>query len=454
MVKIMELKKYKDNNYKRKSYVILVIGFLLLSVSSYLFYKSYALYEEKKDFDVINGTVEDPGDIYFAYYIDGVISRNMPLQNTGYTLDETKSNCNNGVVPTWDNAGWKFIGDYHNYSATDNTRTKCTLYFNKTAKTVKTALGNIEVNSYTPDFTKSACDDETCESHEKGIFETTDTDGKPTYYYRGAVENNYLKFAGFYWRIIRINSNGSIRMIYDGTSAHVNGESSADRQYGTGRFNLAYDNNMYVGYMYTSGEAHGTGTSSTIKTNADKFYTDKLSSYASKLDTNAGFCGDRSDLNNQSGVGTGTVITYNKGYIRVVESAPTLTFEDASDYYTVASASGGNKKLSYPIGLITADEVMFAGHAGGVFDGSYNHMKTNNGSYLETGNTFWTMTPAGGYNSFINTYWGARVFSIGRSGYIDDDNANVIRGLRPVINIKSDVTITGTGTKTDSYIVN
>ena len=104
MVKIMELKKYKDNNYKRKSYVILVIGFLLLSISSYLFYKSYAFYEERKNFDVINGIVEDPGDIYFAYYIDGVISRNIPVQNTGYTLDETKSNCNNGVVPIWDNA--------------------------------------------------------------------------------------------------------------------------------------------------------------------------------------------------------------------------------------------------------------------------------------------------------------------------------------------------------------
>ena len=56
------------------------------------------------------------------------------------------------------------------------------------------------------------------------IYETTDTDGKPTYYYRGSVENNYVKFAGYFWRIIRINSNGSIRMIYDGTSAHQNGE--------------------------------------------------------------------------------------------------------------------------------------------------------------------------------------------------------------------------------------
>ena len=433
---------------------MITVTFMIGIITGYvIFYQSYAFYEENKNFDVINGSVEDPGDIYFAYYIDGAISRNMPLQNTGYTLDKTKSNCNNGVVPTWDNAGWKFIGDYHNYGATTNTRTKCTLYFNKTAKTVKTALGNIEVNSYTPDFTKSACDNSECESHEKGIYETTDTDGNPTYYYRGSVENNYVKFAGFYWQIIRINSNGSIRMIYDGTSAHANGESSADRQYGTSKFNPNYNNNMYVGYMYTEGEAHGTGTSSTIKTNADKFYTDKLSSYASKLDTNAGFCGDRSNLNNQSGVGTGKVITYNKGYLRVVESAPTLTCENASDYYTVASASSGNKKLSYPVGLITADEVMFAGHAGGVFDGTYNHMKINNGSYLVTGNAFWTMTPAGGYNPFGGPSLYAPVFAVNGSGLIVDDYVGDTIGLRPVVNLKSNVTITGSGTMTDPYVV-
>ncbi len=452
VVKKMKLEKFKMKNPKKIAIIVFV--FMIGIITGYvIFYQSYAFYEENKNFDVINGAVEDPGDIYFAYYVDGVISRNMPLQNTGYTLDKTKSNCNNGVVPTWDNAGWKFIGDYHNYSATTNTRTKCTLYFNKTTKTVKTALGNIEVNSYTPDFTKSACDDSTCESHEKGIFETKDNDGNPTYYYRGSVENNYVKFAGFYWRIVRINSNGSIRMIYDGTSAHANGESSTDRQYGTSQFNTSDGNNMYVGYMYTSGEAHGTGTSSAIKTNVDKFYNDKLSSYASKLDTNAGFCGDRSNLNQQSGVGTGTVITYNKGYLRVVESAPTLTCENDSDYYTMASASGGNKKLSYPIGLITADEVMFAGHAGGVFDGMYNHMKSNNGSYLITGNWFWTMTPAGGYNPFYETGWRAPVFYIYGNGVIDDAYVRGVGGLRPVINIRSDVTITGSGTMTDPYVV-
>ena len=449
----MKLAKFKMKNPKKIAIITFV--FLIGIITCYvIFYQSYAFYEGRKNFDVINGIVEDSGDTYFAYYVDGVISRNMPLQNTGYTLDEIKSNCNNNASVKWDNASWEAKVNHKNYSATANTRTKCTLYFNKTAKTVKTALGNIEVNSYAPDFTKSACDDSSCESHEKGIYETTDTDGNPTYYYRGSVENNYVKFAGYYWRIIRINSNGSIRMIYDGTSVHNNGESSTDRQYGTSQFNPNYNNNMYVGYMYTSGEAHGTGTSSTIKTNVDKFYTDKLSSYASKLDTNAGFCGDRSNLNKQSGVGTGTVITYNKGYLRVEESAPTLACENASDYYTVTSASSGNKKLDYPIGLITVDETMLAGHAGGVFDGEYSHQKSNNGSYLISENVFWTMTPAGFYNPFGYLDTTTFVFTMSFTGKIVDRSPGVEIGLRPVINLKSNVTINGTGTMTDPYVVN
>ena len=96
---------------------------------------------------------------------------------------------------------------------------------------------------------------------------------------------------------------------------------------------------------------------------------------------------------------------------------------------------------------------MLAGHAGGVFDGAYNHMKTNNGSYLVTGNTFWTMTPAGGYNPFGTADWDADVFNVGGSGTFDGNYTGVILGLRPVINIRSDVTITGSGTMTNPYVV-
>ena len=90
-----------------------------------------------------------------------------------------------------------------------------------------------------------------------------------SYYYRGNVTNNYVKFADKYWRIIRINGDGTVRVIYDGTSAHTNGESSTDRQIGTSAFNyywkkdnvqettnsVVYGDNAGVGYMYGNRDA-------------------------------------------------------------------------------------------------------------------------------------------------------------------------------------------------------
>ncbi len=447
----LKLQKFKENNSKRKVIVTSIIISVLLLSGVYL-YSSFAVFSEEKNFNVINGTVSDPGDIYFAYYVDGEITRSMPRQNTGYTLNTEKSACTNGVIPSWDNAGWKFIGDYHNYNATDYTRTRCNLYFEKTSKVVSTALGNIDVNTYTPDFSKSACDDENCESHEKGIYETQDDDGT-SYYFRGSVENNYVKFAGYYWRIIRINGNGSIRMIYDGTSAHDNGAVSEDREYGTSQFNPNYNNNMYVGYMYTNGNVHGNGTSSTSKTANDNFYTSKLVSYSSYFDTSSGFCGDRSTLNNQSGVGTGTVSTYYKGYLRVSTSTPSLKCENTSDYYTVSSASGGNKALTYPVGLITADEVLLAGHGGGLFDGDYTYKKTILDSFLTIGDNYWTMTPVGYYNPYgANTWIFAFEFYVFKTGFLDDRDTTIARGLRPVINLKNTLKFTGAGTKNNPYV--
>ncbi len=445
----MKLEKFKEKDNKKRFIVIFTVCCILL-LAGVLLYNSFAVFTEEKEFNVINGQYQDPGDIYFAYYVDGEITRDMPAQGSGYQLDEEQSNCTNGVVPTWDYTTWSFVGNYSNYNALDYTRTKCNLYFVK-IKTVNTVLGDLEVYTYTPDFTKSACDDAACESHEKGIFETTDEDGV-SYYYRGSVENNYVSFAGYYWRIIRINGDGSIRMIYDGTVAHPNGESSTDRQAGTSQFNQTYTDNMYVGYMYTSGDAHGLSTSSIIKQANDNFYTSNLASYTNYIDTDAGFCGDRSVLNLQNGVGTGTVTTYNKGYLRVSTSAPSLICENASDLYTVSSSSKGNKALTYPIGLITADEVMLSGSNGGVFDGSYNYQKPTSNSYITTGNNFWTMTPAGGYYPFGGTLWGAYMFFVGVSGSIDDDGASAPYGLRPVINIRSDVRVSGDGTMASPYI--
>ena len=82
-----------------------------------------------------------------------------------------------------------------------------------------------------------------------GLYSANDN-GNTTYYYRGSVGGNYVKFAGKYWRIIRVNGDGSVRMIYDGTSAHANGEASSNRQVTTKAFNSYINDNAYVGYMY------------------------------------------------------------------------------------------------------------------------------------------------------------------------------------------------------------
>lgn len=243
-------------------------------------------------------------------------------------------------------------------------------------------------------------------------------------------------------------------MIYDGTTVHDNGESSTDREYGTSQFNEKEDNNAYLGYMYTLGEAHGLGNSSKIKTMNDQFYADKLSNYSSKLDTTVGFCGDRSAINLQSGVGTNKVITYMGGYLRVEQSTPSLICENESDYYTISNASKGNKALTYSIGLISSDEMLLAGSAGGIFDGKNVYVKPSKNGYLTIGNLFWTMTPAGYYNPYGFGYLLACMFNGTISGSYDDNGLHYALGLRPVINIRSDVTITGSGAKKDPYLVN
>ena len=132
------------------------------------------------------------------------------------------------------------------------------------------------------------------------ICSATDAYGT-SYYYRGNVTNNYVKFADKYWRIIRINGDGTVRVIYDGTSAHTNGESSTDRQIGTSAFNYywkkdnvqettnssVYADNAGVGYMYGNRDAIVEPTeysSSTSFTNTNTYYIAKEYNYDAATD--------------------------------------------------------------------------------------------------------------------------------------------------------------------------
>ena len=298
------------------------------------------------------------------------------------------------------------------------------------------ALG-LTVSSGTPNFTKTSIDDKT-----NGIYSAEDDLGT-SYYFRGNVTNNYVKFANKYWRIIRINGDGTIRMIYAGTSAHANGynDSSAnDMSIGTSVFNSSRDDNTFVGYMYgtkgatTYANTHSNTTNSTIKTKLDSWYdTNIVNTGNEKYIADAIYCNDRSV---SSGTGIGTTDTTYAAKTRMSNGQPTLKCANNNDKFT-KSTTIGNGKLTKMIGLITSDEVMYAGGTS----------SNNKEYYLYSGSLYWTMAPSSYAPGFAH---------VGIVSYIGDLSDYIVlnaRAVRPVVSLKSDAISGGSGTAASPFLV-
>ena len=295
----------------------------------------------------------------------------------------------------------------------------------------------LTASSGTPDFSKTSCSSG-CDESTVGIYESQDDLGT-TYYFRGDVENNYVYFANYYWRIIRINGDGGIRMIYDGTTPHDNGESSTDRIIGNSTFNSGVDSNAYVGYKYgnisgtTYEETHANTSNSTIKQVIDAWYKTNISDkgFSSYL-VDSIYCNDRSLY---SGTGIGT--EQRTRFSAVARSSnPTFYCKQNNDRFTV-NTSKGNGSLQYPVGLITFDELVYAG-AG---DGS---SKVNSNLYLSLESGYYAMTPyMFHYSLGITMYWFSNYISIAPVSYS--------KGVRPVITLNGNTTLQGTGTKNDPF---
>lgn len=305
------------------------------------------------------------------------------------------------------------------------------------AKVTLTSL-NLSPSSGTPNFTKTSIDDKT-----NGIYSAKDDLGT-SYYFRGNVTNNYVKFANKYWRIIRINGDGTIRMIYAGTSAHANGyndSSAKDMSIGTSAFNSSYNDNTYVGYMYgtegatTYANTHSNKTNSAIKTKLDSWYdTNIVNTGNEKYIADAIYCNDRSV---SSGTGIGTTDTTYAAQTRRNNGTPTLKCANNSDKFT-KSTTIGNGKLTKMIGLITSDEVIYAGGKSGTNNQEY---------YLYSGAWYWTMAPYS-YASGL-----ADVTGVGRSGGLSDGIVHGTNAVRPVVSLKSDAISGGSGTAASPFLV-
>ena len=325
-----------------------------------------------------------------------------------------------------------------------------------------TILAKNTVNETTPNFASTATTNE-------GLFKADDdytaSTGMKSYYYRGAVDNNWVKFGkegdkDIYWRIIRINGDGSIRMIYSGTTAPT--ESTKVVMTGTGtqitvdntntfKFNSSYNNPSYVGYMFTEGQQHGNGTPSTIKTAIDNWYK------TTTLETDAAtkalvsqdqiFCNDRSATTSSSGTpgeisGSMSASTsyYYGAYVRLnTNKSPKLTCTTASDKFTV-NTGNGNGALDYPVGLITADEVAMAG---GVWNTS------NSSYYLYTNQYYWSGSP----DYFRSGTADAIEFTVNSSGTLSHLIVNDNVGARPVVSLSSKAKLSGSGIYSNPYTV-
>ena len=297
---------------------------------------------------------------------------------------------------------------------------------------------------------------------DKGLYKAQDDLGT-SYYFRGAVNNNWVKFGEvggkpIYWRIIRINGDGSIRMIYSGTTdpktdssvtgsngVYMTGEGT---QIGTSAFNSSRDKAEYVGYMYTVGEQHGNSTSSDIKNTLENWYAGTTLKDNVLVSQDQIFCNDRS----VTGVTWQSTPSSNFDYgpstrleeIDEFPPEPQLKCPTESDKFTSKDSSTGigNKTLEYPVGLITADEAAMAG-------GKYAY--GNSTYYLYTNQDYWLGSPL--QVLYGNSDWYAYGFLVYSSSNLNYYSVNSISGVRPVISLSSKAKLSGSGTYDNVYTV-
>ena len=235
-----------------------------------------------------------------------------------------------------------------------------------------------------------------------GLYSKTTNTGT-TYYFKGAVENNYVKFADTIWRIVRVNEDGTIRLITQ--------DSVIERQL----FNSTY--NPYDKMYYTNSE---------IKTAVENWYKTNITDkgFDGKVASGNYFCEQAK-------------VVYNTDF--TAGSATVVTEDNYTPSFDCTTDGNGKGVVSGKVGLITVDEVLFAG---GVMASSSNF-------YLKNGSIYWMMSPAG----FRTSNDVANAWYVDDDGYTNGTSVDNILDVRPVLSLSADTLVSGSGTNSDPYIV-
>ena len=423
-----------------------------------------------------------------SYTIDGNSTSSMPTKGSGYKVKSIT--CKSGSILTWDNDNWlleveklesedlcnidfttgtgsytvtavpSIAGSLDSTSKTTTENGQVTFYTKLVIDSVsgctneisdgKVIIKNVTSNttcninvSYMKLYDKLLADKSTrltrtdfstvLTTDNTNTLYTSTEDSKTVYYFAGNATDNWVQFGGYYWRIIRTNSDGGVRLLYHGTST------TAENAYiGESAFNNSYNNIAYVSYMYGStGSIANARTnqtnSSTIKTAIDNWYKDNLNTnYGKYLSTTAVYCNDRTYTVSGSFTyfGANTRLETNK--------TPSYDCAATEDKFT-ADTSTGNGKLTYPIALMTADEVSFAGGLWGTNAQTWYYYNSAKGS--STGEQWWwLLSPATGNGSYAYVF-----FVVGSSypGFLSSTYVSHTYGVRPAVSLKSCVKTSG-----------
>ena len=402
---------------------------------------------------------------------------------------------------------WKIIGRYYNLEASQSqlggqsftgkiyaVSKGCTSENGTSVQSgYQTILANnggvTAIEAKTADFT-------TTEESNAGMYSYTEGTGK-TYYYRGAVDNNWVKYGKFkadqvvyrgfydenstdevwydgnsapkyidyptlsecqtgvdsdmysspynykckevvyahkgddmYWRIIRVDKDNKIRMIYAGSKAPSESTkvaiTGADTNMGFTAYNNDYNHAEYVGFQYTTGSQRGTTTNSTIKTYLDNWYTTYFNeNVGTSRFSQTTFCNDRNTSSTWASTGSGF---YYAAYTRLSVDTPTPTFE-----------CNTNDVVTNNLGLITADEIVLAG-------GKYD--TDNSAFYLNNNIFYWAGSPY----DFFDSY--SFVFGLDPVDGLYASGVGFLGGAaRGVVSLSSETKLLGSGTYNDVYVV-
>ena len=338
------------------------------------------------------------GDVILAWTYVGnkVKPSHFPNKSDGYEVESVQCN---GKEAKFDNYNWSL-----SLPDTSEEEITCEFVFRDTQTLANKILSSNTLITDTPTLTTSSNNT----SDKSGLYKSTATNtGNPTYYFRGNVENNYVSFAGFTWRIVRVNEDGTIRIVMqDGINSNANIA-----------FNSNYNNYTYM--YYTNSEA---------KTTLENWYQANIGSkkdLASSVASGNYYC-EQAKVKYSSSFTSGNAnMTPYTSYI--------------PDFKCIADGNGKGV-VNANVGLLSYDEVVYAG--GYPFSNNDNYYLNNPAI------DWWTMSPAGISGSF------SIVWCVDATGVFNSNYVNYARRLRAVLNLTADTQISdGDGTKENPFTI-